>query len=317
MPSDPDIDWTRLSPDGRELEQLTRDLIGALGYRSAWSGQGPDDGRDVIAIEPGVADFGGFTRKWLVSCKHNASTSRAVNYADVGDVPGRLAQHGCQGFLLVCTTHPSAGLINAFRDWQNNTRYLFHYWDEPTLRLLLRRTEASMVRATYFPTATGLPAGEAGVGAIPDFQKLKSHPTARELLFYLEAPGIAFYFETDGYDGLFSDDGTVYYREFEAAWTYLAAELPHLNWAIRGVFYSDTHGDQGYYGYKVDVAPRSAKQELDADVLGSRVSSVLGYRWGVWHGFAFRVREGALDWVTPRSQREANLSVSGEGWKNL
>jgi hypothetical protein len=307
MPSNPGIDWTRLSRDGREFEQFTRDLMNALGYRAAWSGQGPDGGRDLIAMEPGVADFGGFARKWLVSCKDNAFNGRAVGFADVREVPGRLAQHGCQGFLLVCTTHPSSGLMETFRGWRDNTPYLFHYWDEPILHLLLRRSEASTVLATYFPTAV-LPGTEAGPGVVPTFQKVKSHPTARELLFYVEAPGIAFYFETEGYEGLFPDDGTAHYREFDAAWTHLAAELPHLNWAMRGVFYSDS-GEHNLFLWNVDVAPRSPNQELDADMLGGRISDVLGHRWVVWHGFTFRLCKGPLDPITPRSDREAELRI--------
>jgi Restriction endonuclease len=112
MPSDPEIDWTRLSTNGRELEQLTRDLMNALGYSAKWSGEGADRGVDLIAEEPGAMDFGGFARKWLISCKHNIVRQKAVNFKDVDDAPARLAQHGYQGFLLVCTTHPSARYVS-------------------------------------------------------------------------------------------------------------------------------------------------------------------------------------------------------------
>jgi hypothetical protein len=226
MPSDPEIDWTLLSSDGRELEQLTRDLMGALGYRASWSGYGPDGGRDLTAMEPGAPDFGGFPRKWLVSCKHNAIGGHAVNYSDVGDVPGRLSQYGCQGFLLVCTTHPSSGLVDAFRDWEDNTSYVFHYWDDPTLRILLRRPEASFVFEAYIQKPT-LRADDNGA---PSFRDFESDEAARDGLFYLHDPTIGFYFQAWGAEG--RDDGLAHFREFEVAWRHLAAKLPHLEWAV-------------------------------------------------------------------------------------
>jgi hypothetical protein len=302
VPSDPEIDWTLLSSDGRELEQLTRDLMGALGYRAAWSGYGPDGGRDLIAMEPGAPDFGGFSRKWLVSCKHNAVGGQAVSYSDVGDVPGRLSQHGCQGFLLVCTTHPSSGLIDAFRSWQDNTPYVFHYWDDPTLRILLRRPEASFVIGVYFQKSAPAVADN---DAIPDFRELKSDETARDALFYIQGATIGFYFEAWGSDG--RDDGLAHYREFEVAWRHLAADLPHLQWAVRGVLYSDAHGTLGRYTWRVDVAPRSAGHELNPEVLNNRLSTVLGYRLGGYHDFLFHVRREPLAPMTSRAPEEVEL----------
>jgi hypothetical protein len=317
MPSDPGTNWIKLSADGRELEQLTRDLLSSLGYRSAWSGQGPDGGRDLTAEEPGAADFGGFTRKWLVSCKHKAVSGKAVNYDDVGNVPGRLAQHGCHGFLLVCTTHPSAALIDTFQGWTDNTPYLFHYWDEPTLRLLLRRPKATPVRSTYFPNVASQSAGD-GVAlastAPPDFSALRSLSTAREHLSYIEGLGIAFYFETRGREG--PDDGSSHGSEFELAWDHLLAEIPHLRWALRGVFYDDKHSS---YSWRVDVIPPSSERDLDAKVLQERLSRVLvrsGGWGGHWHDFEIRLqKQSSLPSVTPRSRNEVDLSLLG-GWED-
>jgi Restriction endonuclease len=316
MPCDPETDWTGLSEDGRELEQLTRDLLSALGYRSAWSGQGPDGGRDLTAEEPGTPDFGGFTRKWLVSCKHRAVSGRAVSYGDVGDVPGRLAQYGCQGFLLVCTTHPSAGLIEAFQGWKDNTAYVFHYWDEPTLRLLLRRPEATPVRSMYFPSPTPGSVGGGVASAlttVPDFSALRSVPTTRECLSYIEGPGVAFYFETRGRGG--PDDGSSHGSEFALAWEHLLTEIPHLRWAMRGVFYDDQHGS---YSWRVDIIPSSSEQNLDIEVLQERLSRVLvrsGGWGGRWHDFEVRLQtQSALPLITPRSGNETDLSLFS-GWE--
>jgi hypothetical protein len=316
MPPDPETDWTKLSADGRELEQLTRDLLSSLGYRSAWSGHGPDGGHDLTAEEPGVADFGGFTRKWLVSCKHKAVSHKSVNYDDVGDVPGRLAQHGCHGFLLVCTTHPSSALIDTFHGWKDNTPYLSHYWDEPTLRLLLRRPEATSVRSTYFPKAALSSTGDATTPtstAAPDFSSLRSVSTARAYLSYIEGPEIAFYFETRGRDG--PDDGSSHGSEFELAWEHLHTEINHLRWALRGVFYDDRHSS---YSWRIDVIPPSSEWSPDTSVLQERLSRVLvkpGGWGGQWHDFEIRLRkQSVLPSITPRSRSEASLSLLS-GWE--
>ena len=273
MPSDPEIDWALLSRDGRELEQLARDLMGALGYRPSWSGYGPDGGRDLTAMEPGAPDFGGFPRKWLVSCKHNAVSGQAVGYSDVGDVPGRLSQYGCQGFLLVCTTHPSSGLVDAFRDWADNTRYVFHYWDDPTLRIMLRRPEASSVLDAYFRRASVRPDDNDDT---PDFRGFESDETARDGLFYLHGGPIGFYFEA--WHAEDRDDGLAHFREFEVAWRHLAAELRHLEWAVREVLYSE-NGALGSYTWRVHVAARQAGPEPNAEVLSRRMSMMPAYRF--------------------------------------
>jgi hypothetical protein len=298
MPSDPEIDWTLLSSDGRELEQLTRDLMGAFGYRPSWSGYGPDGGRDLTAMEPGAPDFGAFPRKWLVSCKHNAVSGEAVGYSDVGDVPGRLSQYGCQGFLLVCTTHPSSRLVDAFRDWADNTTYVFHYWDDPTLRILLRRPEASSVLEAYFQK--GSVRNDDGDDT-PDFRGFESDETGREGLFYLHSATIGFYFEAWGADG--TDDGLAHFREFEVAWRHLVAELGQLEWAVRIVLYSE-NGAVGSYLWRVDVAARPGSPEPSPEVLRRKMSMMPAYRLTGYHEFLFRAREGPLDQMTLRAPAE-------------
>jgi hypothetical protein len=271
--------------------------MGALGYRPSWSGFGPDGGRDLTAMEPGAPDFGAFPRKWLVSCKDNAVGGEAVGYSDVGDVPGRLSQYGCQGFLLVCTTHPSSGLVDTFRGWADNGQYVFHYWDDPILRMLLRRPEASFVLDTYFPKA-GARADDND--DTPDFREFDSDETARCSLFYLHDATVGFYFEAWGAEG--RDDGLDHYREFEVAWRHLAAELRDSEWAVRAVLYGDEYGKIGSYSWWVDVAAPSPGQELSPEALNRRMPIVpTGHRLGGYHSFVFRVREGPLDPLTPRA----------------
>ncbi|SRR5260221_2972680 len=71
------------------------------------SGRGNDAGRDLLVttivrdcISPRVI-------KWLVQCKHNAVSKRAVSPRDFANdfsFPELLADHRANGYLLVCST---------------------------------------------------------------------------------------------------------------------------------------------------------------------------------------------------------------------
>ncbi len=304
----PDFDFTHLSGDGQELEQLTRDLCQALGYRAAWSGKGPDGGRDLIVEEPTSSDFGGFPRKWLVSCKHKAIGGGSVSYEDIGDVPGRLVQHGCQGFLLVTTTQPSSGLIDAFDDWRARTPYLYYYWDSPALKQLLLREAASGVAQVYFP----LPAAAEVSSAQDETGELKivgQYTLAEGMVHYLElSDGRALYFQTRKEPA----DPEDHLDEFTLGFEHLATRLPaYVTSAVRGVWYDDKHSS---YLWRVDLSYGPGFSP-DIKILRDRLSEVLvaaGDWGGQFHDFEFRsVPQEAMGPVTPRTQYENELQLFG------
>lgn len=303
-----EFDFTELSSDGVELEQLTRDLCEALGYRAAWSGKGPDDGRDLIVEEPTSSDFGGFPRKWLASCKHTAIGGGSVGYHDVGDVPGRLSQHGCQGFLLVTTTQPSSGLINAFEDWRARTPYLFYYWDSPSLKRLLLRESAGSVSEVYFP-AVGSTFSAAQSEQGEDLKITGRHTFSDGMVHYLElSDGRSFYFQTRKEP----QDPEHHLGDFEVGFEHLASRLPgYVTSAVRGVWFDDKHSS---YTWRVDLSYDEGFSP-DIKILRDRLSEVLthpGDFGGLFHDFEFRtVSETAIDPITPRSQYEDELQLFG------
>src|SRR5215468_703886 len=75
-----------------------------------WTGRGPDGGRDLIFIETQQGPIKARTVRWLVSCKDNSESNRAVTERDVGSVLDKVRQHKCDGFLLATTTTASTGL---------------------------------------------------------------------------------------------------------------------------------------------------------------------------------------------------------------
>jgi hypothetical protein len=148
------LDFTELSEDGHDLEVMTRELLFSLGYPVAWSGAGPDGGRDLTVTEPGDQLFGSQARKWLVSCKDFARSGRSVGVNDLTGFVDACQGHGAEGFLLVCTTHPSAGLITRLEGVQNEGHVRTHYWDGVALERLLSRPTAWAIAQRFMPQST-------------------------------------------------------------------------------------------------------------------------------------------------------------------
>ena len=138
------LDFTELSQDGRDLEQLVRELALVLDLNAHWTGVGADAGKDLLLDEVGDLLFGSKVRRWLVSVKHyahaNNGKGRAVGIDDIGDAGGvtnAIDQHGANGFLLVCSTYPSASLMTRIADIEQRKQLPIHVWDGAVLQRLL------------------------------------------------------------------------------------------------------------------------------------------------------------------------------------
>lgn len=99
------------------------------------SGRGADQGRDLLITT--IVNDGIFIRqfKWIVQCKHNARSGKSVQPKDIqnnGSLPDLVSYHQANGYLLVCSTIPSANLQSLFEQLtkQNTNPYYFTVWDE-------------------------------------------------------------------------------------------------------------------------------------------------------------------------------------------
>jgi len=98
------------------------------------SGRGADEGRD-LTVTTWVSDCvvaRQFT--WLVQCKHNAKSKRSVQLRDFDNDSSFVdvvAQHGANGYLLVCSTRPSKNLQSRFDALTENVGNPYHFviWD--------------------------------------------------------------------------------------------------------------------------------------------------------------------------------------------
>lgn len=133
------LDFSELSPDGNDLELLTRELLFSLGFSPRWSGKGPDAGKDLLFEETGQSVLGAKSRLWLTSCKQKQTATNAVGVSDVTGIVDRCTQHGADGFLLVCSTYPSAGVVEQLEGLEGKQQFPRHltYWDGVQLERFL------------------------------------------------------------------------------------------------------------------------------------------------------------------------------------
>ena len=96
----------KLSP--QKFEWFAQDVLFHLGFNIVVGpSEGVDDGMDMVAQKDGI--------KYLVSCKHNIISKRSVGIDArripyEGEIPDRMLQHGCEGFIPFYSTWPSSGL---------------------------------------------------------------------------------------------------------------------------------------------------------------------------------------------------------------
>ena len=134
-----------------EFELFTRDFFETLGFQiEEGPDRGADGGRDIIINEKRSGALGDTVVKWLVSCKHKAHSGNSVLENDEEDIPGRIEQFGCDGFIGFYSTIPSSGLskkINALRG-----RYEICIFDHEKIeKTLLDNSEMEVIIKRYFP----------------------------------------------------------------------------------------------------------------------------------------------------------------------
>jgi hypothetical protein len=106
------LDFSELSKDGQDFELLVRELLLRAGFIVHWSGKGADGGRDLVCIERRKSYFVPDEKRWLIQCKHNAISGKAVGIGDIDNVVDSCAQHECTGYVLATSTYPSSAVAS-------------------------------------------------------------------------------------------------------------------------------------------------------------------------------------------------------------
>lgn len=145
------IDFTELPSDGNDFELLVRELLYAKGLEVYWSGKGADGGKDLLCIERHESCFKSSSQRWLIQCKHNAHSGRAVNKTDLDSIVDSCAEHNATGYLLVCSTFPSSNLVKRLEEIQTTKGIVTHFWDCRSLERELLKPANWGIANMFFP----------------------------------------------------------------------------------------------------------------------------------------------------------------------
>lgn len=151
------MDFKELPVDGQAFEQLLRELLFSMGLHVAWSGVGPDGGRDLICKEKLAGHFATQERTWLVQCKHKAHGGGSVGVADLDDILTSCAQHNATGYLLACSTQPSSAVVQRLEAVSANTQanVTAMYWDRVMIERLLSQPRHWAIAQRFMPVSNG------------------------------------------------------------------------------------------------------------------------------------------------------------------
>lgn len=150
------IDLTEIPPankaDGNQdtFELFARDLLDALDFRIITDvGRGNDDRKDIIISETIKSKISSYEKRYLVSCKHNAHSSKhkAVGNSDEPDILGRLRLHKCDGFIGFYSTIPSSSLIREIENLKNNfsaENKTYDFIDKSKILSFLSKNESTL-----------------------------------------------------------------------------------------------------------------------------------------------------------------------------
>jgi hypothetical protein len=152
------LDFSELSADGQGLELLVRELLLRRGFAVHWSGKGADGGRDLVCVERRGSYFVSDEKRWLIQCKHNAVSGKAVSAQDLDNIVDSCTQHGCTGFLLVCSTYPSSGAVNRLEGVTSaaSNPIVTTYWDAVKLEQMLSTPRNWPIAQRFFPKSAAV-----------------------------------------------------------------------------------------------------------------------------------------------------------------
>ena len=147
------LDFRELPKDGQDFELLTRELLFLMGLYPFWSGRGPDGGRDLLCDESQASIFLPSKKRWLIQCKHNAHSNASVGVSDLDNIVDSCHHHHATGYLLVCSTYPSSGVVQRLEGINANSTNLISatFWDAVRVEQLLSFPSRWTLAQRFFP----------------------------------------------------------------------------------------------------------------------------------------------------------------------
>ena len=149
------IDFTEIpagNKSGQEqdlFELFAREFLLAMDFAIIEDpSRGPDGGKDLLVEETRPGITGDHKIRWLVSCKHNAHSGRAVGSGEEIDIGDRVNTAKANGFLGFYSMVPSTGLMQKFKS--NLGVETYHFDSEKLERHLTTNRDLEMVFRRFF-----------------------------------------------------------------------------------------------------------------------------------------------------------------------
>src|SRR5947209_13918460 len=90
--------------------------------------------------------------RWLVSCKHFATSGKSAGLSDEEGITDRIRQHSADGFMGFYSTVPSAALVERLHQLTNNGELDSHeIFDSRKIESRFFDTSMSKLALRYFP----------------------------------------------------------------------------------------------------------------------------------------------------------------------
>lgn len=225
------LDFKELSIDGTDLERLVREIFVREGYETHWTGKGPDGGRDLIVIERLQGPLSSTERTWLIQCKHKAHGGNAIGVKEADSLVADCMSAKAHGYLMVCTTALSAGLIQRYREMQANSALgiVIDYWDEVKLEdRLLKPCNFSLINQ-FFPRSSNSVGWKIHNTHYPSFWTAHY----KKAFLYLSSR-LSVHFNTVTYISKIYDD-------VEATYKKLKSKVKGMDLQLRAIYYDDKY----------------------------------------------------------------------------
>lgn len=147
------IDFKEIAIDGEVWELFTRDFLQANGFFiESTVDRGPDGKKDLIVSELLEGNLGNYKFRWLVSCKHFATSNRSVREEDEPNILERVKGFDCEGFIGFYSTVPSAALNTRLVQLRDNRQLKdYRIFDYKLIENYLIRIGFSQLLMRYFP----------------------------------------------------------------------------------------------------------------------------------------------------------------------
>jgi len=148
------INFKEIPHDSDLWELFARDFLQEVGFHiETPPDRGADGGKDILVTEDigGILFKGRF--KWLVSCKHYATTGKSVNETDdERNIRERMESFGATGFLGFYSTLASSGLNNRLRQLHDEGKITdYRIYDHKLIENHLITVGFSKLMFRYFP----------------------------------------------------------------------------------------------------------------------------------------------------------------------